>query len=139
MENLTSYYSIVEKCIAGLGIDAAGCRGEKPGQWNLRKGSALVWVDVMYIEKEQRAYYQVMAPVMPLPKGDLTAFYQELLEINYGFYGVAFVKYENYIYIKIIREADGLDENEALAMLNRVGNYADHYDDELKAKYGVTE
>ncbi len=136
---LGHYYQIVEESIKSLGVNPADCRGDKPGQWNLKKGSALVWVDVMYIEREQRAYYQVMSPVCPLPSTHLLEFFQELLEINYGFYGVSFVKYENWIYIKMIREVEGLDSNEASAMLNRVGNYADHYDDFLKQKYGITE
>ncbi len=138
MENLSQYYQIVESAIKGLGIDPATCRGQKPGQWDLKKGSASVWVDIMYIEKESRAYFQVMAPICEVPSAKLEDFYKELLEINYGLYGVSFVKYEKWIYIKMIREADGLDANECSSMLNRVGNYSDHYDDYLKEKYHGT-
>ena len=135
MENLANYYAIVEGTITDLGINPADCRGQKPGQWDLKKGSANVWVDIMYIEKEQRAYFQVMAPVTQIPSTNLEEFYKELLEINYGFYGVSFVKFETWIYIKIIREADGLDKSECTNMINRVGNYADYYDDILQEKY----
>ena len=79
-----------------------------------------------------------MAPICEVPAAKLEDFYKELLEINYGLYGVSFVKYEKWIYIKMIREADGLDVNECSSMLNRVGNYSDHYDDYLKEKYHGT-
>lgn len=135
--DLGKYYQIVENCIKDLGINPADARGDKPGQWNLRKGSAEVWVDIMYLEREQRAYYQVMSPVCPVPETHQLEFFQELLEINHGLFGVSFVKYETWVYIKMIREVDGLDQSEAAAMLHRVGNYADHYDDFLRQKYNI--
>ncbi len=138
MENLQVYYDMVETSIRDLGVDPAACRGEQAGQWSLKKGSASVWIDLWHIERENRAYFQVLAPVMQLPTSNLQAFYQELLELNYTFYGVAFVKYNDWVYVKVIREVDGLEQKETAAMINRVGWYADEYDDKLKARYGVT-
>lgn len=137
MENLQPYYDIVEKFIASLGIDVATCRGEKPGQWNLVKGSAPVWIDVFYIENEKRSYFQVMSPICNMPTGNQATFMQELLETNHTLFGVAFTKYNDTIYIKMIREVRGLDYDEASDMIFRTGNYADHYDDQLAQKYGV--
>ena len=137
MENLQVYFDMVDKCIADLGVDPSLCRGEKPGQWSLKKGSASVWIDVWHIEQENRAYFQVLAPVMEVPPTNQQAFFQELLEINYTLYGVAFVKFQNWIYVKLIRECDGLEQKEAAATINRVGWYADEYDDKLKVKYGL--
>jgi predicted nucleic acid-binding Zn finger protein len=37
--------------------------------------------------------------------------------------------------MKTVRELDGLDQAEATAMFNRVGGYADDYDDMLREKY----
>ena len=128
---------MVENCIKALGVDPAVCRGEKPGQWNLQKGSASVWIDVWHIEQEGRGYFQVLAPVMQLPENNREAFFQELLELNYGFYGAAFVKFNDWVYVKMIRELDGLEEKEAAATMSRVGWYADEYDDKLKVKYGI--
>lgn len=65
MENLQPYYDLVESVIESFGINATECRGDKSGMWKMYKGSAEVWIDVWYIEKEQRSYFQVMAPVMP--------------------------------------------------------------------------
>ncbi|HEY0029509.1 MAG TPA: YbjN domain-containing protein [Bacteroidia bacterium] len=137
MEQLQYYYDMVDKCISDLGVDPMICRGEKAGQWSLKKGSASVWIDIWHIEQENRAYFQVLAPVMQIPPTNQQAFFQELLELNYTLYGVAFVKFNDWIYVKLIRECDGLEQKEAAATINRVGWYADEYDDKLKLKYGI--
>ena len=137
MENLQYYYDMVDKSISDLGVDPALCRGEKAGQWSLKKGSASVWIDIWHIEAENRGYFQALAPVMEIPASNQQEFFQELLELNYTLYGVAFVKFQNWIYVKLIREVDGLEQKEAAATINRVGWYADEYDDKLKVKYGV--
>ncbi len=138
--SLEKYYQMVDNVIKNLGVDPSACRGEQPGQWNLKRGSASVWVDIWNIETETgpRGYFQVMSPVLELPANNLSDFCKELLEINHTLYGVAFTINKNWCYIKIIREVDGLDESEVSAMMNRVGFYADDYDDKLKAKYGLT-
>ena len=137
MENLQASYDMIENCIRDLGVDPALCRGETAGNWNLRRGSAFIRIDVAHIERENAAYFQVLAPVMQLPPSNLQAFYQELLELNFVFYGVAFVKLNDWIFVKVIREVDGLEQKEAAAMINRVGWYADEYDDKLKERYGA--
>lgn len=138
MENLQYYYDMVDTCIRDLGVDPALCKGDKAGQWNLKKGSASVWIDVWHIEQENRAYFQVLAPVIQIaPTINQAALFQELLELNYTLYGVAFVKFNDWIYVKLIRECDGLEQKEAAATINRVGWYADEYDDRLKVKYGA--
>ena len=43
--------------------------------------------------------------------------------------------YKDWAWLKMIRECDGLDENEAFGIITRVGNYADQYDDLLKEHY----
>jgi len=45
MKNIEHYYEIVDNCIKRLGVDPAICKGDKPGQWDLKKGSASVWID----------------------------------------------------------------------------------------------
>jgi hypothetical protein len=137
--NIENYYQLVERCISSLGVDPTTCRGKETGQWTLRKGSANVWVDVWYSEKETRSYVQVMSPVMEIKTTDTTAFYKELLEINDKLYGCAFTIYNNWVWLKVIRETDGLEDNEFMAMLNRIGNYADQYDNYLIDKYNAVE
>jgi len=138
MKNIEHYYEIVDNCIKRLGVDPAICKGDKPGQWDLKKGSASVWIDVRKKENEDYGYMQIMAPISEIPATNKEAFYQEVLEINHDLYGVGMTKFENWIYIKMIRELEDLSEEEAFAMFNRIGNYADQYDDFFKDKYFST-
>jgi hypothetical protein len=135
MENIEYYYNMIENCITNLGADPKICRGEKPGQWDLKKGSAKVWIDIWKQEGEEYGYFQAMAPVVEIPKMNREAFFKEILEINHKLYGVGMTVFENWVYIKTVRELDNFSEGEALAMLNRIGNYADDYDDVLLKKY----
>lgn len=137
MQDLSSNYQMVENILSGFGIDPAQCRGERAGQWALFRGSAKVWIDLWHIETEGRAYFQVMSPVMMFPEPSKQGeFFKELLEINDKLFGVGFTIYNGWAWLKHIRELDGLDQAEATATINRIGVYADQYDDYLKQKYG---
>ena len=138
MENIEHYYGMIDNIIKSFGVDPSACKSENPGQWNLKKGSAPVWVDVWKKQDEDYGYLQIMAPICEVPVNNQHLFTKELLEINHQLYGVGFTIFKDWAYLKIIRELDGLDESEALAMFNRIGNYADQYDDILKNKYGLT-
>ena len=133
--DLQAFYKMVEENISSLGVDPVVCRGEKAGQWNMKKGSANVWIDVWETEKKDYGYFQCMAPFVEIPTENTEAFYREILEINHKLYGVGMTKFQSWIYAKSIRELEGLDGSEMMAMINRVGNYADDYDDKLRNKY----
>jgi hypothetical protein len=137
VEDLSQYYAVVDAAIKQLGVDPENCRGKQPGQWNLRKGSARIWIDLWHIHNERRAYFQAMSPVMPLPPERREEFFRELLETNDKLFGVAFAVYDNWAWLKSIREVEGMNESEALNILKRIGIYADDYDDKLMAKYNV--
>lgn len=133
--DLTEHFEKVDNCIKQLGVDPEKCRGEKPGQWNLVRGSASVWIDVFFSERNNASYFQCMAPICQIPDSNIEAFYQEVLETNHTLYGVGFTKFKNWLYIKTIRETEGLEESEILASMRRIGTYADDYDDHFKNKY----
>lgn len=133
--DLTPYFQMVEDCIRDLGVEPATCKGEKEGQWDLKKGSASVWIDVFKKEKDFYGYFQCMGPVCKVPEKRTLEFYQEVLEINHKLYGVGMTKFKDFIYIKAIRELDGLDKEEVMATIKRVGGYANDYDDHFKKKY----
>lgn len=135
MQNLEAYYKMVDDVIKKLGVDPAVCHGEKPGQWNLRKGSGDIWVDVWKLDDKEYGYIQIMGPVTQIPAGKELEFYKELLEINHDLYACSITKYENWVYVKSIRELEDLNESEVIAMFDRVGYYVDYYDDFLKNKY----
>jgi hypothetical protein len=136
-DNLALYYTIVEEAILQLGVDPVGCRGKQPGQWNLRKGSARIWLDLWHIQNEQRAYFQAMSPIMPLPTERSEPFFKELLQINDKLFGVAFAVYDEWAWLKSIREVEGMSVAEALAIIRRIGYYADEYDNQLMDKYNI--
>lgn len=134
------YYNLVEELLTDFKIDPATARGQQPGQWNLKLGSASVWVDVFQSQDAQGnltqgGYLQMMAPVCDVPVNNQHLFTKELLEINHSLYGVSFTIFKDKAYIKSIRELLGLDKSEIRAMFDRVGIYADDYDDKLKTKY----
>lgn len=140
MQPLQHYYNLVEEVISGLKVDPATARGTNPGQWNLKLGSASVWIDVFQSKDAQGnlidyGYLQFLAPVCEVPVNNQHIFTKELLELNHSLYGVGFTIFGNNAYIKTIRELDGLDKSEILSTFNRVGIYADDWDDKLKAKY----
>ncbi len=138
MADLQFYYEMVEGCLTELGIDAASVRTpNKEGEWELSKGSITLWVNITYLEQNKSTYIQVLSPVVSVPANNLQKFYEELLETNHTLYGVAFTKYDKWIYVKAIREVEGLDKNELFNMITRVGNYADMYDDVFWAKYSA--
>lgn len=140
MQAIQHYYNLVEEVIRDLGVDPATARGDQPGQWNMRLGSASVWVDVFQSKDAQGnlmdyGYLQMLAPVCDVPVDNQAIFTMELLQTNHTLYGVGFTIYGNRAYIKAIRELEGLDKSEVRSTFDRVGIYADDYDDKLKAKY----
>ncbi|MBC8110762.1 MAG: YbjN domain-containing protein [Verrucomicrobia bacterium] len=137
-ENLDMYYTMVEECLRGLGIEPTTAKGVNEGEWTIAKGSALIYINLKYLEKNQEVYFWVISPISDLPEETLlTKFYEELLETNHTFYGVAFTKFDNKIYMKAIREVKGIDVEEMFNIITRIGGYADMYDDVFITKYGT--
>jgi hypothetical protein len=134
------YYQLVEQVLTDYKIDPATARGQAPGQWNLKLGSANIWVDV-FLSKDANGnptnygYMQALAYVCDVPVNNQPLFTKELLEINHSLYGVGFTIFKEKTYIKSIRELEGLDKSEIRATLDRVGIYANDWDDKLKEKY----
>lgn len=134
METLIHYYRLVEQCIGDLGFKSANRKDAKPGQWSFVRGTATVWVDVWQHEGEADGYIQIMSPIMPQPKQNLEAFYQEILELNFKL-GVSFSLYQKFIYMKTIRTLAGLGKIEVISMIEHIARLADEYDEYLKDKY----
>lgn len=136
------YYDMFEQVLTEYKVDPATARGQAPGQWNLKLGSASVWVDIFQSKDAQGnlaqyGYLQMLAPVCDVPVNNQHLFTKDLLEINHSLYGVGFTIFKDKAYIKSIRELQGLDISEIKSTLDRVGIYANDWDDKLKAKYGI--
>jgi len=140
MIEIDQLIAIVETAIASFGIDPATCRSEKKGQWDLKKGKAQVWIDIWSFDQKDGTHYyyvQVLSPVLNLDMAkNKPALFEECLGINQQLYGAAFSIMKNWLYLRVIREAEGMDKNEMAAMLNRVGNYSDLEGMEIALKYG---
>lgn len=140
--SIQHYYTMFEQVLVEYKIDPTTARGQAPGQWNLKLGSASVWVDIFQSKDAQGnltqyGYLQVLAPVCDVPVNNQNLFTKELLEINHSLYGVGFTIFKDKAYIKSIRELQGLDISEIKSTLDRVGIYANDWDDKLKTKYGI--
>lgn len=133
---LQPYYNIVENALKRMEINPEESRGEDAGQWNLRNGNATVWVDVWYLAEEKMPYFQVIAPIMTTPDKKLEEFYAEILKINYTLFEVAFSLLEDGVYLKNVKEAFDLTEEQVIFSINRCGFYADYYNDKLIKRFG---
>jgi hypothetical protein len=133
--SLNEAYKIVEQAISALGVNPHECRGEEAGAWSIHKDDYELWIDVWEIEQENRPYFQVMAPIAKVPSDVSPAFYRELLELNQQLFAVAFAIRDGDLVLRVIRETAGLDADEALAMITRVGNYAVQHGSKLVEKY----
>lgn len=132
--DLQPYFDKLESCLEDLGVDPADARGEEAGQWGLTQGSAQIMIDI-FEHTNGEGYFQCIAPVCEIPANNKVEFLEEILETGHQIFGVAFTKFENWIYIKMLRELEGLDKSEITATVNRVANYADEYDDYFRNKY----
>lgn len=136
MANIKEFYTLVEDAIAQLGVDPNNCRDdEENGAWALMRGNQEIWVDCWYVEDEDKIFFQVLAPVFEVPENMTVEFYRELLETNYSLFGVSFGIYKNMLALKAIRDANGMDVEEALSIISNVGAYASEQTPALSIKY----
>ncbi len=135
MKDLQKYNTIVESCIKKIGVDPSTCYNKQNNEWSLKKGSANVIIGIYWMDINNAAYIRIYSPFMQLPKSNKEAFYKELLDMNLSLYGVYCATGGDWAYVADIREVDGIDENEVMSMLQRIGTYADDLDDKLTAKY----
>lgn len=134
--NLQEISPLIENSLAGLKVDPAMCRGQKPGQWSYKLKDASVWIDVFSSDANQgKWYFQVMSPLCALPARKTAEFYQDLLEINYQMYGSWMCKKDGWIYVLTLRETANIDQSEIDASLDRVAFYSTDYYSKLSFKY----
>jgi len=134
----TQYIDLIEQALEHLQLDPAEARGDNPGQWNLKRGTATVWIDIYEIEEQKGEYFQVLSPVMTLPEEKDKQFelFEFLLYQNSKLFGIAFSVMDGAVYLKFIREVEGLDLSEIVTTIGRAGNYCDFFNDKLVKKFG---
>lgn len=129
------FISIVEKGIELTGVDPVLARSEAEGQWNLMNGDLEVWIDLWNAEDQGKIYYQVMCPLVYIPKDNELEFLRELLDINYQTIEAYLVTFKEGVYIKVIREADFILAEEVSLSITRVGYYGDMFSKAFMEKF----
>ncbi|MDC0230822.1 YbjN domain-containing protein [Aureispira] len=135
MQKLKKFYTTVESAISKIGLDPLKFRGEQSGEWTLQRGEYTIWIDVWEDDSEQVAYLQVVAPVMDIPEEAESVLFRELLQINLELCGVAFAVHTDRVVLKGTRVAEGLDTEEAYAMIMLVSKYASDFSPKLRLRY----
>lgn len=137
MEDLKIYYDTVEEALTMAGIDPVQCRSEADGQWNLKKDTLEVWIDVLHIEQNKRTYLQIMCPIAQVPENGKSEFFEELLGLNYQMIDANFCVFEGGAYIKIMREIEHLRADDILLAINRIGYYGTVNEKEILEKFNT--
>lgn len=135
MLNLEKHYHTVEQAIAKIGLDPVKFRGKQAGEWTLHRGEHLILIDVWNDPVEQVTYLQVVAPVIEIPEESQTVLFRELLQINLQLCGIAFAVHGEKVVLKGTRVAEGLDVEEAYAMIMLISKYIGHFTPMLLKRY----
>lgn len=134
--DLNQASALVEASIKELKVDPVACRGKNPGQWGLTYKGVSVWIDVFSsAANSNRWYFSVMSPMLEVPDKNKESFYESCLEINHNLYGSAICKKNDWTYVTMLRETEGLDQSEVNATLDRVAIYCSDYRGKLKFKF----
>jgi hypothetical protein len=137
--NVRSCVALIESMLAELGHDPVASRvAVEPADpsWEVRRGSARVVVGL--VPRGDIAHLRVTSAVMTVDAAvDLLALYRALLSLNASaIRGAAFGVDGDEVQLIAERPTTDLDQGEVLDLVRRVQDYADHYDDELVARYG---
>ena len=131
--NLDRYIEIVESAIAELIGDPVPARGEKKGQWNLVIGNYSVMVDVYNLSGKY--FLQIVCPILKLEEvssDKVCQVYRKALEINDRLIQASFSIYNEGIWLRNIRNLEGISVEEARYSINILGQFALKYGEELR-------
>ncbi len=137
--NLSSIVSMIEDVLIQLGHFLNECRIEDESAlntWSVVKGSAAIRITL--VDKEDFVHLRLESPVMHLDESvDVAALHARLLALNVDeLAGAAFGVRGATVVLVTERSTLDLDRSEVLTLVERIQNYADHYDDKLVAEFG---
>ncbi len=137
--NFRSCLKMIESVIRDLGVDPDTNRLKSPNghpAWGLMRGSAAVYI--FLIHGTMSNFVQVVSPVVKVPQEKTQELFARILQLNATeLVGAAFGVRGKNVVITADRSTGGLDADEIVEMIRRVGTYADKYDDELAAAFGA--
>jgi hypothetical protein len=102
--------------------------------WTFKRGSATI--EIYVTQQDSDGFFQVLSPILHVPASNLLPLYRRLLEMNLQLTSVAFGIYLDAVYVFSERPLEGMDAEEANAIINRVAEVADEWDDKLVAEFG---
>lgn len=134
--NYTEISALVEASIYELKVDPALCRGDKEGRWNLRIKDSTIWIDVFsFPANPDKYYFQVMSPLFKATPLNQLGIQNDLLEYAHAMYGCGVCKKAEWYFVISLREAEGLQQSEVDATIDRVAHYSSDMFGKFKFKY----
>ena len=135
-KSLEHYADTVDGILVELGIDLADARldTEQGFGWSFRRGTAII--EIYISEQDNEGYLQILAPIFILPDTGLLALYRRLLELNLQLTNAALGIYYDVVYVFNERSLQGLDADDANAIITQVAGYADDLDNTLVEEFG---
>jgi len=135
--DIQPYVNIINEVITELGVNPDEVHDKAKNTWSLYKGSAQVIIELFKIENNW--YVDVRSPVCAIPTVNVLPFYRKLLELNHWNIGIKFSVDQDWTWLSVNRELEGMNKEEMTANLNRVGNMADEWDDKLREEFFTTQ
>lgn len=118
----------------GVDIDEAQMSLEEGYGWEFRRGSASI--EVYIVQREDKAYLQVLSPIMYLPQSNLLPLYRRLLDYNLQMTSASLGIFQDVVYVFHERPLHGLDADETDDIIDFVSGYADDLDNALVNEFG---
>ncbi len=135
---IDAYVPMINEIISSLGVDPSTCYNDEKKVWSLQKDDAKVDVVMFSISQEGSGttdYIEIASPVMKVIDVNLENFFRRLLEINNTSIGVKFALDQEWVWLLVQRELEGLDRSEILTMLDRIGNFSNDMKQQLKDEF----
>ncbi len=133
--NLQFLYNVVEKGIAKLDIDPAYVRGEKEGQWNLKRGAKSVAVGLNSNQRFSEGFFyctSMLVNIKEIHPSKLEPFYFTILENNASLVNMHLTVKNGWVLLVSNRSAQGLDEIEVALTINELSFFADELENQFK-------
>jgi hypothetical protein len=129
---------MVEHYFKSRGLDPKkqGISGAEGTGWWMNEGSARIYIFVQ--DTSGGPVVRVTSPIVTIPeKGDISAFYRHLLDINSSLTSCALATNEHAVLVVSQRSTAQLDQEELDSMIWNVAYVADLLDDKLVKEYGA--
>ncbi len=136
MTNANDHHDTINGFIAkfaqerDIALDPLG----EDGTTTVQRGSATVSIHVI----ADRGVLLLLSKVMDAPDGDNTDLYRRLLSLSFlatGDAAFAINDKSNEIFLRCLRNLDGLDYGEFESLLHTIATVSDEWDDKLRSEF----